>query len=365
VIALIQTHLHRKGGLEKAGIGLIHAFERQGYCPTILTADPYASFGRCKVVSLPCGNKKGTALYRQFEKNVDDWLKDHPQKIVFGLDRTVNQTHYRAGNGSHKAYLEIRKKLEGWLADSLRKWRGLHRYYLDWEKRAFESPSLQTLFVNSHMVKEEILGGYHTKEDKICVVHNGVEWKALEPSFEESLFHIDTHPYHFLFAGNGYERKGLSYLLKGLALIKMPFVLSVVGYEKNLKSYQRLAKKLGILERVNFYGPRPSLLPFYQQADCLVIPSVYDPFANITVEALAMGLYVISSSHNGGKEVLTEENGTLISNLSLPHTIQQSLEKALSYPKTRKRAQMIRDSIRHLDFSSQLDKIVASALKLH
>jgi UDP-glucose:(heptosyl)LPS alpha-1,3-glucosyltransferase len=364
MIALIQTHIHPKGGLEKAANGLVKAFQAQGHTPFLLTADPFPNVKGCQVVSLPCDKKRGASFYKSFQQQVDAWLRDNPQQIIFGLDRTVNQTHYRAGNGSHKAYMEIRRKLEGPFSDYLRKWRSLNRFYLDWEKKAFEYPSLKRLFVNSHMVKEEITRLYRTPEDKISVVHNGVEWKELQESFKQSLFNSYQRPYHFLFAGNGYKRKGLSYLLKGLALLRSPFILSVVGYEKGIHSYKKLAKKLGIIESVNFYGPRPSLIPFYQQADCLVIPSIYDPFANTTVEALAMGLFVISSPFNGGKEVLSKENGFVLSGLEDRFEMQSALEKAISKPKSFENGLAIRESVRSLEFSNQLSIIAETSLSV-
>ena len=67
---------------------------------------------------------------------------------------------------------------------------------------------------------------------------------------------------------------------------------------------QALAAKLNIQRRVTFFGPQKEIRPFYQFADALVIPSFYDPFANVTVEALAMGLFVVSSKSNGGHEIL-------------------------------------------------------------
>ncbi|MFS8563211.1 MAG: glycosyltransferase family 4 protein [Rhabdochlamydiaceae bacterium] len=161
-------------------------------------------------------------------------------------------------------------------------------------------------------------------------------------------------PYHFLFIGHNFERKGLRELLIALSQLKFKnFHLSVVGEDKNSAYYQTLAKKLGLFSQVSFWGKIENTLPFYQRADCLVIPSLYDPFANVTVEALAMGLFVISSATNGGKEVLTEESGVVIEgNLSFVG----ALEYALSKPKTLLSSQKIRDSVKHLDFEVQLNK---------
>jgi UDP-glucose:(heptosyl)LPS alpha-1,3-glucosyltransferase len=81
------------------------------------------------------------------------------------------------------------------------------------------------------------------------------------------------------------------------------------------------------------------------------------------VEALAMGLFVISSRYNGGREVLNEESGAIIENLTDPMSMVEALTKALSRPKDPVRALQIRNSVKHLDFSNQLDKIVQLTLK--
>jgi len=100
---------------------------------------------------------------------------------------------------------------------------------------------------------------------------------------------------------------------------------------------------------VEFFGPQKEILPFYKKADALVIPSFYDPFANVTVEALAMGLFVVSSKTNGGSEALTKTNGVVVKD-----SLIDALETALKKPKTKERASQIRESVKHLDFSNQM-----------
>ena len=113
----------------------------------------------------------------------------------------------------------------------------------------------------------------------------------------------------------------------------------------------------------HFFGPRREVAPFYALSDCLVIPSLYDPFANVTIEALAMGLYVVSSPFNGGKEVLTQENGAIIETLNDRDSLIASLNRALAHPKTPKRAARARASVEHLKFDHQLTTLVEETLR--
>ncbi len=271
----------------------------------------------------------------------------------------------------HAAYLQKRKETDSFLKRLSYPLNPLHRLLLKIEKESFENPALKLLFVNSHMVKEEILSHYRVDPTKIEVVHNGVEWKEWEKDFQNwqqekerlaSELKISHSSYQFVFIGHNFRRKGLDNLLEALPLLaSKEFHLTVVGKDKNLASYQTLVQKLKLEKQVSFVGPRSDIRRFYQLADALIIPSHYDPFANVTVEALAMGVRVISSLSNGGHEVLTEENGIKIASLT-KEEISNALQRALSKPKTKESADKIRASCAPLDFSHQLALITDRCL---
>jgi len=70
--------------------------------------------------------------------------------------------------------------------------------------------------------------------------------------------------------------------------------------------YQALAKQLGIAARVRFLGPQQEVKPYYGAADALVLPTLYDPFPNVALEALACGLPMITSTKCGAAELLAQ-----------------------------------------------------------
>ncbi|NGX55261.1 MAG: D-inositol 3-phosphate glycosyltransferase [Chlamydiae bacterium] len=361
-IAFLKSRITHRGGLEKYTLKLAQAFKQAGCEVTLLTTEKMSVSG-VEVVSLAKSSKFSLYHLFHFDRRCKQWLKDHPQDIIFGMERNSFQTHYRAGSGCHAVYLKRRALTDSWIKRMTFRLNPLHLELLHLEKKAFQNPGLKILFTNSKMVKQEILNTYHLPEEKIEVVYNGVEWKAWESSFEASFKKPRKKTFEFLFVGNGYRRKGLAFLLEGLArLSTQDFHLSVIGKEKNAAHFQQLAQKLGLEKKVTFRGPRSAIRPFYQAADVLVIPSIYDPFANVTVEALAMGLFVVSSRYNGGQEILTEKSGTIIEQLNDPHSVAAALSKALHHKKEYAHAKKIRDSIQQLDFSHQLDKIVQKTI---
>jgi len=361
-VALLKSRLGFRGGLEKYSLRLRDAFAKAGCEVTLLTTSPI-DIPSVRCIPVASTHKISLLHHLAFDAGCKKWLHKHPQDVIFGLERTTYQTHYRAGSGVHAIYLKRRALIDSFWKKSLSAINPLHLTLLHLEKKAFESPPLKRLFTNSEMVKEEILSTYNTSPEKISVIHNGVEWQEWEKPFRASLQKPREGPFHFLFIGNGYLRKGLGLILEAFSLIKsLDFHLSVVGKDKQIPHFQKLIEKLSLTKKVTLYGPQKEVLPFYQKADALVIPSLYDPFANVTVEALAMGLFVVSSAYNGGKEVLTPETGVIIEDLLSPESVASALKKTLDHPKTVQSAERIRNSIQQLDFSRQLDRMVQQTL---
>ncbi|PCI95438.1 hypothetical protein COB11_02270 [Candidatus Aerophobetes bacterium] len=374
-VYILKQRLDNYGGLEKYTYRIAEAFAKKGCDVTLLSGDEMKKFHNhphFDFKTFPVPKYFSLRRVEHFDTNVRRYLKKQDFDVVFGLDRTRFQTHIRAGNGVHRVFLKRRKSTSSLLRRMSLPINPLHRLILSIEKQAFEHPKLQCLFTNSNMVKNEILSYYKVDEKKIHVVHNGVEWNDMQKDFDTwlekkakvaSSLHLDPADYHFLFIGNDYRRKGLDVLLQAFSMIKNKDIhLSVVGKDKNMKAFITQADKLGISKNVSFYGSQSDVRKFYQLSDCLIIPSFYDPFANVTIEALAMGLYVISSPYNGGHEILSKETGTTLETLKDPACLAKAMEDAISTPKTWIHATSIRNSVKHLDFSNQIGNLIDISL---
>lgn len=116
-----------------------------------------------------------------------------------------------------------------------------------------------------------------------------------------------------LFVAMNYRLKGLSQLLDAYALTTRdrPNRLVVAGHP-NFRRYERQAKRLGIEDRVSFLGHRADPRDCYFAADYLVHPTFYDPCSLVALEALACGLPVITTRHNGASELLTPPTDGLV-----------------------------------------------------
>jgi len=370
-IILLKSQFHKVGGLEKYAWQIAKALAAKQYRVDILTTGKKSvalSDEQIDFHYFDTGYGPNFMRLTQFDSYCNYWQKQYPAQIVLGLDRNTQQTHIRAGNGVHLTYLKKRKNYESFFKSLSFSINPLHKKILEIEKTSFESPTLRKLITNSAMIKQDILNHYNVAEDKIAVLHNGVEWKNLQIPFDSwqtgkdkltSQFRLSQDAFHFLFIGSGFDRKGLKPLLQALALLKdKEFYLSVLGNDKHMADYIKLVKKLRMTKKVFFFGTRCDTTNFLQMADCLVLPSFYDPFANVTLEALAMGVYVITSKSNGAYEILSDFNGIAIENPSEIEELSIHLKNAMENRKTTSLAQKLRDSVKSFDFSIQLDKFI-------
>jgi UDP-glucose:(heptosyl)LPS alpha-1,3-glucosyltransferase len=117
---------------------------------------------------------------------------------------------------------------------------------------------------------------------------------------------IPADAYTLLFVGSGFARKGLATAIEAFAAFGDRASRLLVLGKGDVREYQALAARLGVAERVVWLGARADPERWYAGADVVVLPSRYEPFGNVHLEALASGVPVIASARAGGAEVITE-----------------------------------------------------------
>jgi UDP-glucose:(heptosyl)LPS alpha-1,3-glucosyltransferase len=72
------------------------------------------------------------------------------------------------------------------------------------------------------------------------------------------------------------------------------------------RRYRRAAVWLGLGPRVHFLGPMPEVARIFHGVDAVALPSLFEPFGNVVMEAMASGAPVLSSAQAGAAELLPE-----------------------------------------------------------
>jgi UDP-glucose:(heptosyl)LPS alpha-1,3-glucosyltransferase len=144
-----------------------------------------------------------------------------------------------------------------------------------------------------------------------------------------SEYSIDANTPLILFVGSGFERKGVAEMLTLLSRIEKPFFAMVVGKDKKLQRYLEMSEQLGLADRVRFIGQKADIDRYYQDSDILLLPTHYEPFSNVVLEAMLYGNAVITTRQNGAAEVLQQD---LIMDTPSDEKILPVLQKLVSEP---------------------------------
>ena len=82
--------------------------------------------------------------------------------------------------------------------------------------------------------------------------------------------------------------------------------LVIVGNDKTRARAEQLARSRDVASRVHFAGTQADVRPWYGAADALVLATLYDPFPNAALEAMACGLPVVTTRQCGTAEIIDE-----------------------------------------------------------
>ena len=243
-----------------------------------------------------------------FARSVCAALKTNAFDLVQSHERIACCDVYRAGDGVHRQWLANRARAAGPLERIALALNPYHLYVKAAEKRLFGSPRLRAVICNSNMVKEEVRRHFGLAEDKLHVIYSGVDLTAFNPALrgewrarKRAELGISDSAMVFLFVGSGFARKGVPQLLRAMTGVRGAHLI-VVGADRELARMQRAAGDMKLSDRVHFTGGQDDVKPWYGMADCFVLPTLYDPFPNAALEAMASGLPLITTMQCGAAE---------------------------------------------------------------
>ena len=240
--------------------------------------------------------------------------------VLFSLERVWSCDVYRAGDGVHRAWLARRTKFEVPLKRFVRGASRKHRDLLQLEESLFEKQKAGRVIAASQMVVNEINDLYHYPPDKIDVVRNGIPLDKFrfDPRLREKSraeLKLKNDQIALVFAGSGWERKGLLFAIEAMALCKNPKMRLLVAGRGEARRYKTTRLRFWREDSVQFLGEIADLMPVYAAGDIFILPTIYDPFSNACLEATASGLPVITTRSNGFSEILEDSvHGSVVDN---------------------------------------------------
>ena len=276
-VALVRQRYTPYGGAERFIERALPALERAGIDLTLIArrADGWGARRFLAVDPFHIGNAWRDASFAAaartaWEAGGFDLVQSHER--IAGCDI------YRAGDGVHAEWLEIRRAAVSGMERLGIALNPYHRYVCTAERNLFAHPRLRAVVCNSAMVRGEIERRFGVAPEKLHVIHNGVDLDHFHPQHRIALraaaraeLGLGEGAFLFLFVGSGFWRKGLDAAISALAGVRDEKChLAVVGRDRHASRYAAQAAAAGLSGRVHLLGGRDDVRPLYAAADCFL-----------------------------------------------------------------------------------------------
>lgn len=268
--------------------------------------------------------REGTALYARFNAShqptrelgrLADGLGDPPPELALCNSRRELTALLRCYRGQPPFRLVLRRGID----------RPLHDNFMrrpTWRR-------LAAILVNSDATGATVRSSLPWfPADRIRRIYNPV---SIEPDppvrAPDGVLRIGA-------AGRLVRQKGFDVLLAALVRLRdrSGWSLEIAG-EGNLRArLERKSRRSGLGDRVRFLGALDRVEPFYARVDAVVVPSRYEGFCFVAVEAALSGLPVVASDVSSLREIVIDgETGRLVPSES-PEALARALEELMEHP---------------------------------
>lgn len=170
--------------------------------------------------------------------------------------------------------------------------------------------------VSSH-IKQDLVENFNISEDKVKVIYNPFDIKAIEHLMKEEI----EDEYKFIFekpviinAGRLTEQKGQWHLIKSFYEVKKTNPdcnLVILGQGELENDLKELSKKLGLEESVFFLGFQKNPFKFIHNADIFALTSLFEGFPMCLAESMVCETPIISVDCKSGPREMLYNNADI------------------------------------------------------
>jgi len=357
--AIGSCHLRILGALCTEHEFTVFAVEFENPCPE-----------RIRWVRIPAVRRPMALLFLTFHllAPIYYWIYRLRHSVRFDLIQTIESQSLLGqlcySHFCHRAYIK-----HHWEDSPVPGVHGAVRWLAHWLNALLEERVLQgagRIVVPSRGLARELLAEYPQCENKVQILPNAVDARKMRPpqgfnrdSFRQELG-LEPGDFAIVFVSLGhYERKGLPQLLDALRLVDCSKLkLTVVGGTAQLLSpYRKLVAEMGLDTQVRFVGMQKDVRPYLWSADVFALPSAYEVFPLVALEAAAAGLPLLTTRLNGVEEFLVDGTNGFQVEKNGPDLAQGIIKSmSLSPDDLRKMGEQARRSVQRFSTEAFVDR---------
>jgi UDP-glucose:(heptosyl)LPS alpha-1,3-glucosyltransferase len=341
-IALSFPGCHRRGGVERVMLECANYLVGRDHEVHALACDWDAASLAQSVIKHPVEARRWPAVlalsaYLNASRGILNALRPAPDVVAsFGVAAPPGSVVWM--QSVHAAWIEISQQTRGFSGRLKQCLNPFHGVVLRMEREFLRGRQYRKVIALTPQVKADVERHYSVPPEDIVVLPNG--YSASEFSLERSrkirsamrqkLGYAADHRV-IVFVANEIERKGLVPLLRGIAQLQDSSLrlLAVGRLDQNAVASE--IQRLGLQGRVHFTGPTSDTADYYAASDLFALPTKYEAWGLVIVEAMACGLPVLTSRLAGASVAVEEgRTGWLLENPADPDEITEKLDRLLN-----------------------------------
>lgn len=302
-----------KGGMERAVAQLVQRLVERGDDPLVYCLDAASDAPGTHVAVQGVPARRGERE-RVFAARALSRARADGCDVTLAVRHAPEVDVYWPHGGAHGATLAAGEASKGAAAGTvsrlLHQVSTRHRIFLELEEAALMGGAT-TVWCVSELVRREFAAAYPGCEERLALQANGVDRTAFAPTLRSTWRRrmradctVPEDAPVLLFLGGNLRLKGWAVLRRALAAnSRMPWTCVVAGADgERVRSEARAS---GIADRVVALPHRPAA-ELFGAADLLVQPTYRDPCSLATLEALASGVPVLTTTANGATDAIVD-----------------------------------------------------------
>lgn len=192
----------------------------------------------------------------------------------------------------------------------------------------------------SNGIKEDLIKNFGVSESKTVVIYNPVDIDEIEMLSQEKVNHqwLNNKIPVIVSVGRLRKQKGYPYLIMAFSIVResFPCKLLIIGEGEEREKLISMVKKYNLEKDIEFLGFQKNPFKYMVRSSVFVLSSLYEGFGNVIVEAMALGLPVISTDCPSGPSEIIEDmkNGILVP-VGDEHSLARAILSVLTNGKLR------------------------------
>lgn len=347
-VAIVQQHVDvKRGGAETSTVEVARHLARLGLDLTIICrGDTPHSFVDENVTYLPIVTNARTRAGQtyQFVRGVHRLCRPEAFDIVHAVTPCLTARVYQPRGGTYPETIArtlalTRSPVVRSIKRLGRRFNVAQRFLCRLERKLLRDDRRRVFVAAvSDYVRRQVETGFEFPAERVRVVFNGVDIEPLtaeertrqRTSLRAELSLNEETPL-VLFAAHNFKLKGLADLIRATAAAEPEprWCVAVAGRDQPGR-YEALARRLCVADRVRFVGTKTPTRAWYAAADVLAHPTWYDPCSRVVLEALSVGLPVVTTRYNGAAEIMEPgRHGEVLDEPGRPAELAAALTRAL------------------------------------